>query len=951
MKRKWWLFLCAFLSISAHSPPMGWAEQTLAQMSLEDRVAQLLSVITFGEFNAEDSAERTQLKALVQDLKVGGVILTLAEPLAQAELTNWMQELAGVPLLISMDMENGVAMRTKRTTAFPTAMALGATQNPELAYRMGQLVAKEARSLGVHQNFAPVADVNNNPENPIINVRSYGESPEWVSKMVRAYVAGMQEKGLIATVKHFPGHGDTATDSHHGLPVLPFDRKRLDDVELIPFKDAIKEGVKSVMVGHLAVPAIEKDLNVPATLSPAISQGILVDEWGFQGLIVTDALGMKGVTSQFGVGEAAIRALEAGADQLLMSPDPYAAHRAILQAVTSGRLTEGRINKSVLKLLKLKEELKLQERKLISIADIYKNVSLNTHKALAEEIAESAFTLLRNEGQFFPLDPRLNHGIALMHLNDDDDPKVGDAFQRAIQSTGLRVEKTMLLDRRSDTAEYQKALEIADQSKVVLVSAYIGFHGNPQEKQTVMKHKDFLNKLISLGKTVILISFGSPYLTVGLQAQPAVLAVAYGADPASIQNASEALTGRKPVSGKLPVTVPNLYPIWSGIPVSSLLPMSKTSQYQPAQFSAIDELLQSAIRNKAFPAAAIAFGTDKTLVRAKAYGYQTYESDVAVTPDMPFDLASLTKVVGLTTAVMKLYEEGRLRLDDKVVKYIPEFAPNGKDQLTIRHLMTHTGGLKAFYAFYNMGIHSREGVLQHIYADKLYYTPDTKMEYSDLDMILMGLIVERISGKTLDAYLKDNFWKPLGMERTGFRTTNGADDNQRIVPTEKDTYFRKKLMQGEVHDECAWVLGGTSGHAGLFSTANDLAIFAHLMLNEGSYGGKQYLKPETIRLFTKVQRPGFSTRGLGWDTKPKAGYTTAGTKWGPRSYGHTGFTGTSIWIDPDAKVFAVLLTNRVYPTRENQKIRDIRPKYADLVWEMIKQGGVNTTTSKSNRTW
>ncbi|MBL7979038.1 MAG: serine hydrolase [Bacteroidetes Order II. Incertae sedis bacterium] len=948
--RYWLVVLPVLLTLSATQPPKDWAEQTLTSLSLEDRVAQLLAVITFGEFNGEDSIERTQLKALIQDLKVGGVILTLAEPLAQAELTNWMQEMAKVPLLISMDMENGVAMRTKRTTAFPTAMALGATQDPILAYQMGQLVAKEARALGVHQNFAPVADVNNNPDNPIINVRSYGESPEAVSKMVRAYIDGMQENGLIATVKHFPGHGDTATDSHHGLPLLPFDLARLESTEFVPFRDAVKNGVKSVMVGHLAIPALEKEEHLPATLSKAITTDILRNQWGFTGLVVTDAMGMKGVTAQFGIGEAAVRALEAGADQILMSPDPFAAHRAILQAVATGRLSEGRINRSVLTLLRLKASLKLHERKTIALSEIHQHVSLGTHKALAGTIAEAAFTLLRNEGQSFPLQPRLARKMSLVHLNDDDDPKVGEGFQRALQSVGLRAIQTFLLDRRSNSLDYETVLSQASNADVFLVPAYIGFHGNPQEQQTVMKHKAFLEKLIALGKTVILISFGSPYLTHGLQAQPSVFAVAYGSDPASVQNAAEALAGRKAVQGKLPVTVPGLYPLWSGLTVSPLYPMNQTHQFDPARFAALDALLEGAIRNKAFPAAATAFGTDQALVRAKAYGYQTYDSDVAVSPDMPFDLASLTKVVGLTTAVMKLYEEGKLHLDDKVVKFIPEFAPNGKDQLTIRHLMTHTGGLKAFYAFYNMGIHSREGVLQHIFADKLYFTPGTKMEYSDLDMILMGLIVERISGKSLDAYLKQHFWIPLGMNRTGFRPTNGAGDDLAVVPTEKDTYFRKKLMQGEVHDECAWVLGGTSGHAGLFSTANDLAIFAHMMLNEGSYGGQQYLKPETIRLFTKVQQPGFSTRALGWDTKPRSGYTTAGTKWGPRSYGHTGFTGTSIWIDPDAKLFAILLTNRVYPTRENQKIREVRPKYADMVWEIIKNGKVNTT-KPANRTW
>lgn len=946
------LFLsCAVLLGTAFQPkPPSWAEETLARLSLREKVAQLFAVQAYGDFKNAQDADWLRLTRQVADLGVGSVIFFQGDPFEQLTQTNLLQSKAKTPLLIAQDMEYGVGMRVRRTTAFPFAMALGATRNPDLAYEMGKMVAREAKSLGVHQNYAPVADVNNNPENPIINIRSYGEKPDLVGKMVAAYLRGMQEAGLIATVKHFPGHGDTATDSHHGLPSLNFDRKRLDEIELPPFKAAIEAGVQSVMVGHLALPQLETQPDLPATLSKKVIGSLLRQTLGFTGLIVTDSFLMTGLTQQYRAGEAAVLAIEAGVDMVLMSQDVEAAIQAVVQAVETGRISEERINFSARKILELKEKQGLHLQKTSDLSYAMDVIQAPEHQALATEIARQAFTLVKNENQALPLGGQ-KRKYSLITLNDDDVPRIGQPFLQALQSRSLPLQSVHMLDQRVTEDQFENALADAQQSDFVIVASYIGVQANEAEQAATQKMKHFLNRLQAKAKAVLLISFGSPYLTLGLQAQPTALAFSYSADPFSQQAAADAVLGRAPISGKLPVSIPNLYPYGAGLDLAASYPLQSSLPYDTAQLQAIERLIREAITDKAFPGAALAIGTQNQTVLTKGFGYFTYTSDRVVTETSLFDLASLTKVIGLTTAVMKLYEEGKLSLEDKITNYFPAFGQNGKDVLTLRHLMTHSGGLKAFYPFYTMGLNTREEILDFIFKDKLYYSPGSKMEYSDLDMIIMGMIVEKITGQTLDAYLKDTFYKPLGMLHTGFRPAGGAGESKAVVPTEQDAHFRKKLIQGEVHDECAWVLGGTSGHAGLFSTANDLAVFAQLMLNKGSYGGTQYLKPETIDLFTRVQDPKLSTRALGWDTKSPSGYTFMGQSVGKRAYGHTGFTGTSIWIDPDAKVFAILLTNRVHPTRENKKIFDVRAKLGDLVFKTLTEGKASLPTTPQNRDW
>ncbi len=948
------VFLLATASTHSVSPPPHpfpppdadttalWAQHVLDTLNLEEKVGQLIATHIHGVFQSVDDPEYQRIVELIHRVQIGGLITFRGFPMEQLALINRFQRESPLPLLVAQDMEWGAGMRLSGATTFPRAMALGATRDTLLAYAMGRAVAREARALGVQQNYAPTVDVNNNPRNPIINVRSFGEDPELVARMGASFIQGMQESGLIATAKHFPGHGDTQVDSHSDLPVLAFDRARLDTLELVPFRDAIRRGVKSIMVGHLALPRLEPDgeRNLPATLSPTITTQLLRKTLGFDGLIVTDAMNMQGVVKHYGVGEAAVRAVEAGADMVLMSTDEMAARNAILHAVKTGRLTEARIDSSVMRILKLKAWAGLHRHTIIPPEKALHHVHIARHQALSEAIARRSLTLLRNEGNLLPL-PERPLRILQITLSDSDDPSTGAYFYRTLREAHDAFQIThYLLDKRSAPQEFERALSQAPRYDVVIVPTYLYVRSGSGRIMLPQKQQHFLERLLAKETPVILLAFGNPYLIAQLKAQPTVYIAAYSGSHASQKAAVQAIMGRSAFEGRLPITLSAAYPYGAGLQLPQIrLRVGRPEEVgmNSRKLRAVDDLLMDAIADSAFPGAAIAIGRTNVRVKSRGYGYLTYTSDIPVTDQTLFDLASLTKVIGTTTAIMKLYEEGKIHLDDPVQKYLPEFQGPGKERITLKHLLTHTGGLRPYLPFYRYGMTTPEKVLHFIYTDSLFYAPGSKMVYSDFDMILLGNIVERLTGKDLNTYLKETFFKPLGMYDTGFLPIGKTRiDSTRIAPTEVDTTFRKRLVWGEVHDETAWILGGIAGHAGLFSTARDLAIFAQMLLNGGTYNGRQFLKPETIRLFTTPVDPEHHTRALGWDTKSPSGYSSAGHYFGPRSFGHTGFTGTSIWIDPDQQLYVILLTNRVYPTRANRKHIAIRPAVADLAFQAIE---------------
>ncbi|TAK57713.1 MAG: beta-N-acetylglucosaminidase [Bacteroidetes bacterium] len=918
-----------------------WVEETLGRLSLEERISQMIMSRSYAYYYSSGSEHYKLLHHLVKEHKVGGLIFFQGDVYETAEMINRCQGWADVPLLIASDLEWGAAMRIRRATRFPEAMALGATRDVKLAFSVGKAIGEEARALGIHQDFAPVADVNINPKNPVINTRSFGEEPELVSSLASAFMSGIQSAGALATAKHFPGHGDTHVDSHIDLPTVDAARVRLDSVELAPFKVLVERGVASIMVAHLTVPSVDSTKGLPSTLSKPIVTDLLKKELGFDGLIVTDALDMGAVVKRYGSDSTAVFAVEAGADVLLILPDEDAAIEALIRAVQNGRISRERIDYSVRKILGYKYDLGLTQNRFTDLAAVRDMVATPEHLGLAKQVARASITVLKTT-KALPLAKSnkkfLNVVVAdaesyRTEINRNGNPwpnePVGNYFTSLVKRRVNNVEQ-VLIDPSTNKIDFDAFLEKAQDADVILVPLFYKAWSGSGVLRRGSAATAFFQSLVKLGKPTVVISFGSPYVVGAIDGANAYLC-AYSDCEASTEAAVEALFGEIPTTGKLPVSIPGAYPYGSGVDISQLaLRIDKPENvgFHLDSLAKIDTVINQAIVENSFPGAQVAIVKDGALVYNKSFGAQTYSNPaIPITKQTMFDIASLTKVIATTSAVMKLYDEKKLSLDDTVAKYIPEFASNGKEKITIRNLLLHNSGLPAFKPLY-VSSKSPQETLDSVFQSRLVYATGDSTVYSDFGFITLGKIVERITGRALDTYVQDSFFIPLGMKRTMYVPAESLWEE--IAPTEYDSEFRKKLVQGVVHDENAYTLGGVSGHAGLFSTASDLAIFMQMLTNGGSYNGKQYLKPETIKLFNKKQGTN-STRALGWDTKTVGGYSSAGKYFSEQSFGHTGFTGTSVWADPEKNLFVIFLTNRVYPTRGNTKISRVRPLVHDAV--------------------
>ncbi len=913
-------------------PKSSWAGRQFRDMTLDEKIAQLFVVRIDGEFQNATTPSYRETVALVEEFGAGGLIFGPGTPMTQIAMANDLQVKAERPLLVAQDTEWGVGMRIDEATSFPPAMAIGATRDASHAYRVGYATAREARALGVHQLYAPVADVNNNPKNPIINVRSFGESPSLVGTMASAFTRGAQRGGTLATVKHFPGHGDTDVDSHINLPVLRFDRGRLDSLELPPFRQVLDAGVRSVMTGHLALPEIAAD-SVPATLSRPLTHGLLQEELGFDGLVVTDALNMQAVTRTFGVGETAVRVLEAGADLVLMSTNPHAAHQAVRQAVTSGRIDTTEINDSVRRLLRVKQDLRLHETRRVSLDTTRHRVAQRSHEVLARTVARESLTLLANADSLLPLTPPEQHDALVVTLSDSEYPGTGDMFvDRLRDQPAIKTLDTRRLDPRSDSTDVNDHLSDVADYDVVVVPSFLRVQAWSGSIGLSDMHHDFLEDLADTDTPVAFVAFGNPYAPTGLEPAPDAILAAYGSGEASQRAVAQALGGGSGTPGRLPVTIPGVAEKGAGRQLDPVSPREGPPEsvgMDGAQLARLDTLLRSAMLDGAFPGAAVAVGRGPALVRLDAYGYHTYDETKPVQTGTQYDLASLTKVVATTTAVMKLYEADSLALDAPVARYLPDFAQNGKEAVTVRQLLAHSSGLKPYLDPDERGP-TRAALLDTLMAQPLTYTPGTQSTYSGLNAIALMRIVETISGRPFDAFCRTRIFEPLGMDQTGFYDTDVT--REWVAPTTDTAGTRRR---GSVHDPMARDMNGVSGNAGLFSTADDLARFGYMLTHEGRIDGRQFLESKTIETFTaQADVPG-STRALGWDTKSAEGYSSAGDEFSAASFGHTGYTGTSFWVDPAEDLFFVLLTNRVYPDDTADRIAQVRPRAADIVHRAI----------------
>ena len=930
-----------------------WAEKTLKNMTLREKLGQMLMPYYFGVFTSTESPAYKELVHEVEDNHVGGLIAgTIRGPLGiersqvypTAVLTNDLQRRAKIPLLVASDFESGTGMRLDEGTSFPSAMAIAATGDPKLAYTAGKITALEARAAGIQWIFAPDADVNDNPDNPIINIRSFGEDPQSVAEYVTQFVRGVEENGALATAKHFPGHGNVSVDSHLSLPTVPGDRAELENTELVPFRAAIAADTGAIMPGHLAVPALDPEPNLPATLSSKMLTGVLRDEMNFHGLIVTDAMGMGGITSLVPPGEASVRAVEAGADVLLMPPVPDAAIEALEDAVKSGRIPVARVDDSVRRILKAKARLGLDKNRLTDIDRISSKFALPEYEDQSQAIADRGVTLLRDAPGVLPLDATRPLRVLLVALSGDADPCPGETIEPEIR---WRVDSLSVL--RADT-QYSpvSALTLPPPASYDVAIAAL-FVRVADSKGNVAFPNDqfaFVNQLLATGKPVVVAAFGSPYL-IGRFPNAKTWVAEFSANDVSQRAVARAIFGQVAIAGEIPVTVPGAVARGYGLQVAKNpmtlqpAPEAVSNRLKPAY-----DLLDRAVADGAFPGGVLAVGWNNQLA-VHPFGQLEQEDEAYDTDeDSMYDVASLTKPIVTTTAAMILTERRQLNLDLPVERYLPEFAaaaksdpdPSWRARVTLRMLLLHDSGLPAHRDFFK-DAKGRDAMLSRVMAEPLVHEPGTQVEYSDLGFILLGEIIERVTGQPLDTFAQKEIFTELGMDRSMFNPPRSLRKD--IAPTEMDTTYRKRLVWGEVDDENAWAMGGVSGNAGLFSTAEDVAMFAQMILNGGMYAHERVLDRAIIEEFTRPQQIGDSARTLGWDVPSDR--SSSGRYFSAGSFGHTGFTGTSLWIDPQRKLFVVLLTNRVHPTRANEKIREVRPALHDAVIEAL--GLANEHTS------
>ncbi len=912
-------------------------DSLLETLSTREKVGQLLMPWLLGDYAPFASEQFDTLNVWVDSLEVGGIVISVGPPFEVAAKLNELQRRSTLPLVVAADLEWGLAMRVRGSTAFPMPMGIGATGRTADAYEMGRITAIEARATGIHWTFAPVADVNNNPDNPIINTRSFGEDPQTAAELVAAFIRGASEHGLYTTAKHFPGHGDTESDSHITLPVVAGCWDRLDAVELVPFRAAIREGVTAVMTAHVALPCLDGDIGVPATLSPQIMTGVLRDSLAFDGLVITDALDMGALVAEYGAGETTVRAFLAGADMLLMPSHLTDARDAMARAVATGRISMSRLDASVRRVLDLKERAGLFEARTVPLEQIPEVVANRDFADFADQVAARSLTLVQRG----PLDQfrDLRGRVSMVVYANETNLSAGSSLARELRLLGDTVQVFRLYPA-SGTLSYDSARTVLSSGDRALfavnvrVVSGLGHVAMPDSLVTLIQ-------MAHANQPTVLASLGNPYLLRQLPDYSGGYLIAW-ADLRSTERAvARALSGGAAITGTLPITVGERYARGFGISVAAVDRAESNGRAGPSDPSRFDSLrtyLEAQVETGAFPGGVLFVGHEGRIVFRTAFGRYGVNDARPVTDSTVYDLASLTKVIGLTTACMILVADGRLDLDQPVAAYLPTFAAGGKDAVTVRQLLLHTSGLPPWRPLYQE-TETANAAIDSVMATALDTLPGARYAYSDLGAITLGKVVEAVAGVTLDRFLRERLFDLLGMSRTRFRPPSSW--REMIAPTEFDPW-RGRTILGEVHDENAARLGGVSGHAGLFSNGPDLMRFGFWLADAYhdrlSAQAPVYLPSRIVREFTsRRDDPHGSTRALGWDTPSDEGRSSAGRLMSRRSYGHTGFTGTSIWTDPERDLIVVLLTNRVHPTRDNLAISRIRGEVADLVVEALER--------------
>jgi beta-glucosidase-like glycosyl hydrolase/CubicO group peptidase (beta-lactamase class C family) len=931
-------------------------------MSDDERLGQLMMIRAHSNLGEDHVAK---VDSLIQQFHVGSLCFFQGTPEKQAELTNRYQQLSKIPLLVAMDAEWGLSMRLKETCiTFPKQLMLGAIQDDKLIYYFGKIVAKECKRLGVHINFAPVADVNNNPNNPVINERSFGEDKYNVATKCFMYMRGMQDNGLMACAKHFPGHGDTDADSHFDLPLIKHDMARLRNTELLPFRILTDGGVQSMMAAHLQIPAIDDTEHLPTSLSKKAVTEILRNEIGFKGIIFTDGLEMKGVTKYYTGGEVEARSIAAGNDILCLPENVGDAFLKIKQYIQAGKINPAEVEKSVKRVLAAKYRLGLTTKPTIETNHIRADIQSEEALALKKQLIEAALTLVRNEDKIVPINAE--KGVKMATVS------IGSATMTDFQKQILELSPAMPQYRIGKRANSEEQKDLLDKLKDV-ETVVVSLHDMVPQAAKQFGLNDTVRAIVSqLGATkkVILVVFGNPY-SLKYFDNIANLLECYNEDPMTQQAAANALFGKFVLKGKLPITASPKSKFGDGAMIQPKH-LPKTLNMESIGLDAnklkkIDSIAQELIANGAAPSCQILVAKNGQVAYHKAFGHHTYEQiEPAKTEDL-YDLASITKVAATTICLMRLHETGQIDLNKKVSDYLPRLKGSNKEHILLKNLLIHQAGLKPWIPFYKATLENNKWstlyyneikngqfnvpVAKNLYMNESYIDtifqkivasplePTTEYKYSDLGLILMTELIYKITGKTLDVFVSENFYKPLGMNSTLFNPLTRFSENK-IAPTEEDTYFRMQRLCGSVHDMGAAMLGGVSGHAGLFSNTADLAILFQMLLNGGVYEGVRFFKPETIALFTSRQG-GSTRRGYGWDMKETDTKKTLNMSASApvSTYGHTGFTGNAVYADPDNQLIYIFLSNRTYPNADNDKLLkgDYRPRIQTAIYEAMRK--------------
>ena len=960
------LFLLFFLSANGQNNPLvtkdslaqaTWVENSYTQMSLEERIGQLFII---NVASSQNKSAVDNIKKLIEEHGIGGIIFSKGGPVRQANLTNEYQSSSKIPLLIGMDAEWGLSMRLDSTYAFPWNMTLGAIQDDDVVEKVGYQIGKHAQRLGVHINFAPDIDVNNNPKNPIIGNRSFGEDPKNVAQKGIAFAQGMEKAGVLSCGKHFPGHGDTAIDSHKSLPIINSSLQRLDSIELLPFRELIKKGLSSVMVAHLDVPSLESREGHPSSLSRKVVSGVLQGDLDFKGLIFTDALNMKAVSQFAEEGMVEVEAFLAGNDMLLMPENVLRAKEKLIEAYNMGIIPEQRLAYSVKKVLMAKYKVGLHKYESIDLEGLYEDLNDVDNIVVHEEAVERSITVVKNNFSLLPIKKLENKKIAYVQFGDDS----GSTFLQTLNNYA-----NIAHIKAKDAAGYRNGL--ADYNLVI-----VGLHKNNESPWKGYKFsKNELFWLQEIGRlrssNTILAVFGKPYSLLDVLSFNSIDAVVLGYQNSKIaqEKTAEVIFGAIEADGKLPVSAHPDFPVNTGI---TLNPLQRLGYSIPervglnsTKLSQVDSLMQVGLDSLMFPGAQVLIAKKGKVVYHKNFGRPTYTSEEEIDENHIYDLASLTKILSTLPLIMKMEEEGKIALNNTFKELVPEYEDTELKDVTVLKALSHYGRLPAWIAFYIDTLTKNRKPSQDFYrtsptegfsykvADHLYLTDaykdsiynrigrqelkSNRYRYSDVAYYIFKKYIEDTYGESLDGLINEFLYAPMGLQHTTFNPLNRFP-KQEIVPSEEDEYFRYQTVQGYVHDMGAAMQGGVGGHAGLFSNANDVAKIMQMYLQGGVYGGKRFLDERTIKKFNTCYFCNKNVRrGVGFDKPqleekgPTCGCVSR------KSFGHSGFTGTYTWADPEEEIVYVFLSNRTYPSATNTLLikSGLRTRIQQAIYDSI----------------